>query len=116
MMNLLESTRQALDFTLRLDAALTLGDLDLCREILELRGQAMDGFEAAHRAATDAEVQACRADIADLAQADGLVRQKTAAGLESVAREFRQNMVSNRQSAVGSYDGGGRQACIDRKA
>lgn len=115
-MSLLESTRKALDFTLRLDAALTLDDMDLCGEILALRGEAMVEFERAHRAAPRAEIEACRPEITSLAEADLLVRQKSEKGLAAVAREFRQNMVSNRQSATNVYAGASRQACIDRKA
>ena len=43
-MNLQTVTENALDLTRRLQAALRLGDLDLCTDLMDLRSQAMESF------------------------------------------------------------------------
>jgi len=115
-MNLSQITQLALDYTRRLEAALNLDDLDLCREILEVRGQAMATFETIHRQASSQERDACRSDIGELVAADRMVQEKSAVGLESIARDFRKNMASNQATAQNSYMAEPAQACVDRKA
>ena len=96
-MNLLESTKVALDFTTRLKAALALGELEMCQEILDLRGQAMQSFEKSHRRASSQEIMDCRDEIAALAEADLELQNNSAQGLEATARDFREKTVSNVQ-------------------
>jgi hypothetical protein len=115
-MNLYQTTRVALDFTRRLQAALNLDDLELCQEILVLRGQAMKAFEICHRAAGPAEKAEAREAIQDLIQADEELQEQTGAGLAATARDFRENMVSSQQAQRCGYQNGPTQACIDRKA
>ena len=115
-MTLLDSTRKALDFTRRLEAALALNDLDMCQEILELRGAAMAAFEQAHRRADVSERNACAGEIRALAQADGELQAKMAVALDLTARSFRENMTSGHGNATARYQNGPAQACIDRKA
>ncbi len=114
-MTLLKSTQTALDFTRRLQSALTLDDLDLSREILELRAQAMQAFERCHRSATPEERANCRDEIRALVQADRELQEKTSTDLAAIARDFREKMVSNLQNPAQSYCSGPTQACIDRK-
>ena len=115
-MNLQESTQKAMDFTRRLEAALALNDLDLCREILELRGGAMAAFELSHRQAGPGEAHACREQIRELVEADRKLQEKVGSILAETARDFRTNLVSTPAKPVQGYQNGPAQACIDRKA
>ena len=115
-MNLMENTLAALDYTLRLEAAVHLDNLDLCVEILEFRSQAMAAFEKSHRKASVQERAACRDDIEALILADRKLQADTAAGLSVIAKEFREKMASNQPHHGQSYMRGPVQACIDRMA
>ena len=115
-MNLLISTCNALDFTSRLKSALALGDLEMCREILEMRGKAMQAFEKAHRLAGPQEIAQCQDEINQLIQADRELQDIYGKELGSIARDFREKTVSNFQGANQPYQDAPMAACIDRKA
>lgn len=115
-MTLLESTQNAIDFTRRLKAALSLDDLELGQEILVLRGEAMAAFDQAHHAAQEKEKENCREIIQALVEADEELREITTDELTEIARDFRENMVSNLPGPKRAYFNNPAQACIDRKA
>lgn len=116
-MTLKDCTLSALDYTQRLRAALKLGDMDMCAEILEFRGQAMQAFEVAHLAASEKDRKTCGKEIRSLQQADRDLQSVTNGHLEEVAHDFRKNLVTSQQaSSVKAYSSGQGQACVDRKA
>ncbi len=116
-MTLQNCTLSALDYTRRLEAALKVGDIDLCQEILDLRGQAMKAFELSHLSASDFERKACGEDIRILQEADRDLRSISASNLDDVTQDFRKNLVTSQHgSANKAYSSGHGQACVDRKA
>lgn len=115
-MNLEQTIIAALDYTRRLQAALKLGNLEMCSEILQLRGEAMQHFEAAHRAAPPAEQERHAGLVAQLAEADRQLQEDTRVQLGSVAEEFRANLNSGPARSNRSYQTGPTQACVDFKA
>ena len=115
-MNLEQSTQQALDFTRRLEAALHLGDLDLCAEILQMRGAVMEHFTRLHRSAPDREKAAVADLVKELAEADTRLQQETTRQLGATAAEFRANLNSGPARTTPRYGSGPTQACVDIKA
>lgn len=115
-MNLLEYTKSAIDFTARLRAALALDELEMGQEILELRGQALQAFENSHRSANPEEIARCQDAIDQLAQADRELQEICSKELGNIARDFRENTVSNFQGPNQIYQDTQMAACIDRKA
>lgn len=107
--------RHAIDevrrLTGQLQEALDAEDLLRCAELLPRRGEAMDAFEAAHRAATPAERRACGAELADLAAADRELQEAAAAGTRQAGVDQRSGFATPvrypAEAAVG---------CVNRKA
>jgi hypothetical protein len=114
-MELLHTIDLARDLTKRLHAALESQDLEVCRDLLEQRGQAMGDLERAHRGSSDQERDNCRADIVALVRADGHLQERSKEVLAMVAVEFREQLGL---PANGIHPAGGDplQACLDRKA
>lgn len=115
-MTLMDCTITALDFTRRLQSAVNLDDMDLCQEILELRGQAMLAFEAAHRASGALEKARCQDQITALIEADRKLQADMASELEAIAVDFRKHMVTSHLNQHSGYQELTSQACVDRKA
>jgi hypothetical protein len=115
-MTLEKSIRSAIDLTLRLEAALEVGDMDLCRDLLEIRGEAMAAFERVHRGSPP--LLACQhQDLVDeLIAVDGKLQAKYQKGLENTAGEFRKALTSGSGIPGGAYNSNATSACIDRKA
>ncbi len=115
-MNLEQSILNALDFTRRLQAALKLGDMELCAEILALRGEAMALFEHLHRHASEQDRQVVQPLVQELAQADRQLQEESSAQLTATASEFRSNLNSGPARSNQTYSTGPTQACVDIKA
>ena len=114
-MELLLTMDVAQDLTRRLQEALEAQAMDTCRDLLELRYQAMVDFEYAHRAASDEERNNCREKMLELQKADGLLLGQSEDILTRVASEFREQLGL---PANGKHPASGDplQACLDRKA
>ncbi len=115
-MNLEQSILSAVDLTKRLEMALNVGELELCQDLMEIRGEAMMVFEATHRGSSSKEVGQCGALLEELKAADAELQKKYQASLKTVAEEFRQGLKSGAGSAGGTYSSQTIPACIDRKA
>jgi hypothetical protein len=113
-MELLRTTDLARDLTQQLHTALENKDLQMCRDLLERRGQAMMDFETAHRAASELDRESCRGSMSELLKADEHLRKRSKELLEMVAAEFREQLglPGNTIHPVG---GEPLQACLDRK-
>lgn len=115
-MNLENSIVQALDLTQRLDAALDIGDMDICQDLLELRAMALHTFEKWHRQASEQERQQVIEEIRKLQKADQALQEKN----RNLAREQANNLRGNAQQGsslpVGVYEGRERATSMDWKA
>lgn len=115
-MNLEKNTLSALDITRRLQAALEMGDLDICQDLLDLRGEALEVFEASHRASSPEMREAILPLIRELQHEDSGLRLR----LSEILQEDGQRL----RASLGSASGPGRQAyntteppsCLDRRA
>ncbi len=115
-MNLEKSIVNAIDLSHRLEAALKVADMDLCRDILDIRGEAMDHFERWHRAGTVSEIQNCRELIEELITVDRELQDNYQTALDSSAEEYRQSKISGSKIPTGAYNTNITPACVDRKA
>lgn len=106
----------AIDLSGRLEAALKVDNLDLCKEILVLRGDAMAAFEHFHKASTPAERKQNHSLILQLVSVDRSLQSQYQAGLETSAVEFRQSLKSGGSVPAGAYNTTASPACVDRKA
>jgi len=97
-----------------LHAALENKDLQMCRDLLERRGQAMMDFESAHRAASELDRESCRDSLLDLHRADEHLHERSKELLEVVAAEFR-GQLGLQGKAIHQVGGDPLQACLDRK-
>ena len=88
-MGLLRTTDLTRDLTQQLHTALENKDLQMCRDLLERRGQAMMDFESAHRAASEPDRESCRNSMLDLHRADEDLRKRSKELLEMAAGEVR---------------------------
>ncbi len=114
-MDLTTACRDALDLTERMLAALEAGDQAAAQDLLPARGEALAAFEASHRAAGAAEIEAAGPDVDRLADADARLRQAAESGLADLDRDVRRSRGSTPQQR-GSYDQPPAQACVDRRA
>ena len=113
-MELLRTTDLARDLTQQLHTALENKDLEICRDLLERRGQAMMDFESAHRAASDPDRESCRGSMLELHKADEHLRERSNELLEMVATEFREQL-GLPGKGIHPVGGDPMQACLDRK-
>jgi|GEM_PF-3285457 len=115
-MNLSTITADALDMTLRLEAALHLDDLELCRDLMELRAVVMDQFECCHRQSSPRDQQICQAQIQELFEADAQLQSSADSALNTAATEFRKSVAGAGGGSGSAYSTVSTQACVDRKA
>jgi hypothetical protein len=115
-MNLEKSILNAIDLSRRLEAALKVDDMDLCGDLLEIRGEAMAAFETIHRASSAAQKEHCHILIEELVSADRSLQDRYEKALEASAGEFRQSLTSGSGIPVGAYNSTPAPACVDRKA
>ncbi len=115
-MNLEKSILNAIDLTGRLEAALKMDDMELCQDVLNLRGEAMAAFETWHRASSPAEKANCTDLIKELVLADRKVQAHFQTALETSAGDFRKSLTSVSTVSSGAYQTNPNPACVDRKA
>lgn len=115
-MDLTKSLLQTIDLTQRLEKALGLGHLDLCQDLLDLRGEAMAAFERCHSQSSPSERRKCQDLLEDLKAADGRLQQHYRTALDSTAKEFRESLTSGGGVPSGGYAPSAGPACLDRKA
>ena len=115
-MNLENDTNLALDLTLRLKAALEMDDLEIARDLLELRGEAMSSFEASHRAATQEIRQSAFPLIRQLQTEDQQVRQRLAEILAENGQRLRESIGSASGPGQQAYNTTSPPSCLDRRA
>jgi hypothetical protein len=114
-MELRDRTQEARSLTAGLIEALAGRDMESWLTQLEKRGEAMASFEAAHRAATAADREACRDIMAALQTEDRELQKRSEILLEQLAGEFRGQLGSYSHPPASSETPVG-QACLDRKA
>jgi len=115
-MNLEKSISDAIDLTRRLEAALEVDDMELCQDVLEIRGGAMATFESWHRTSSPDQIAQCRHLIKELVEADNNLQSQFKAAMEASAGDLRQLMSSGAAAPTGAYNTSTTQACVDRKA
>ncbi len=115
-MNLEKTLRAALDFTERLESGLETGDLELCQDLMELRGSSMLAFEQAHQGSLLQEQAQCSELIAELKRADAQLQKKYGLALEQSAGDVRQSLMSGSGSPSGAYNTAPSPSCLDRRA
>jgi hypothetical protein len=102
------------DLTQRLHEALEDQDLQVCQDLLEQRGRAMEAFSRAHRSASEHQRALCHPALVSLSRADARLQERTQTMLTMVAGKFREQLgLSNTEN-----NSQGRepiQACLDRK-
>jgi len=113
-MELLRTTDLARDLTQQLHTALENKDLQMCRDLLDRRGQAMMDFESAHRVASETDRESCRDSMLDLHRADEHLRKRSKELLEMVAAEFREQLGLPGKT-IHQVAREPQQACLDRK-
>ena len=113
-MGLQRTITLAHDLTKRLHEALENQDLEVCRQLLEQREQAMAEFEKKHRETSDQDRAGCRSTLESLKQADKHLRERSQIILAMVTEEFR-GQLGSPVMGHGRSDGDQGQACLDRK-
>ena len=113
-MELHDAIHLAHDWTRRLHEALKNQDLQVCQDLLEQRGRAMEAFARAHRDASENERTQCHTALVSLNRADARLQERTQAMLTMVAGEFREQLGL---STTGKHPHAREpiQACLDRK-
>jgi hypothetical protein len=114
-MNLAEAIQKALESTRSVAASLDAGRLDRCLVLLQARAAVMAAFETAHRAAPQAERNACRDALEELLAGDVELQRRTSLALDEVASAFRESLTMVSRPA-GSGTDGTQTGCLDRKA
>jgi hypothetical protein len=114
-MELRDRTQEARYLTAGLVEALAGRNMESWLTLLDKRGEAMAAFEAAHRAATTAEREACRDIMMLLRNEDRELQERSEILLEQLAGEFRGQLGSHSHGTAGCEMPVG-QACLDRKA
>ncbi len=107
---------EALDLTQKLHQALSEDNLDLCRDLLDLRAEAMLRFENAHRMANSQEQAICSSYLRNLFEEDRLLQNTTKDKFSVTQRAVRNNLGSASKVHSGSYYVEPQNACVDRKA
>ncbi|MCP4293688.1 MAG: hypothetical protein GY780_17815 [bacterium] len=115
-MNLNQAIQSALDQTGRLEAALSLGELELCKDLLVLRGETMMVFQQMHQISTQEEKLQCQDLLIELKKSDQVLMTNFNAQLENSAVELRKANTSGSGTPVGSYKNQAAPSCVDRKA
>lgn len=115
-MNLERAAQNAIDLSHRMEAALKIDDMDLCKDLLALRGEAMVAFGQWHSASSASEKNICQPLIDELITADGNLKVQYKAALEESAVVFRQSLTSSAGIPAGAYNTNTTPACVDRKA
>jgi len=113
----LESTlERAIDLTGRHEAAIRAGDMGLCRDLLEIRGEVMAAFEHTYRGSSEAERSSCQANLDKLKSVDAQLQGKCGESLETSAKDLRRAITSGSGTPVGAYKSQVSTGCLDRKA
>ncbi len=107
---------KALDLTGRLEVALDIGDLQLCSDLIEIRGAVMLEFENTHKACSPQERQQCAALVANLQNENSKLMVKYKRSLDASARDLRQAITAGSGTPIGAYKAQSSPACLDRKA
>lgn len=107
---------EALDLTRRLQDALAMDELDLCRDLLEQRAEAMFRFETAHQVANSQEQAICSSYLRKLFEEDKQLQSTTKEKFTVVQGEMRNTMCSSARMHSGHYANEPQNACLDRKA
>lgn len=112
-MTLAETLDRALEATAGLQAAVGEADLATCHRLVAERGEIMDLFENAHRAADEAEKAACGPAIARLQEADRSLLVSCQEALARLHADFRRGLDSSRPARQQNVV---REACLNRTA
>ncbi len=114
-MMLKKTILEALDLTRQLRLALGQGDLNLCRDLLDQRAEAMLRFETAHRVANSQEHAICSSYLRELFEEDRILQNITMEKFTETQNEMRSNLGASSRIHVGSYMTEPQNACLDRK-
>jgi hypothetical protein len=106
---------EALDLTQQLRVALELDDLDQCRDLLDLRAEAMLRFETAHRVANSQEQAICSSYLRELFEEDRLLQNTTRDKFTETQGAMRSTLGTSSRAHSGSYYSEPQTACLDRK-
>ncbi len=115
-MTLEKSILNAMDLTGRMKAALEDDNIDLCQDLLEIRGYAMKDYETTHRASSSQEKASCKGLIEELISVDRALQSQYQAVLEVSAVDFRKSLSSRSGTTATAYNTTESPACVDRKA
>ncbi len=107
---------EAIDLTQQLRVALGNDDLDLCRDLLDLRADAMHRFETAHQVANSQEHSVCSSYLRELFEEDCYLQDMTKNKFSKTRNEMRNNLGSSSRVYAGNYFTEPQNACLDRKA
>ncbi len=110
-MTLNQAIAHALELTRALQDALGKDDLERALDLVPERGRALEKFQAAHEAATDAEKLACREDIIALKNLDETLQDTAGARLDEAARRLTSGSAQGRTRPEPCLSG-----CFDRHA
>ncbi len=112
----LESTiEKAIDLTGRLEAALKVGDMDLCRDLIEIRGEIFYDFELTHRESSEAERKRCQTILAKLKSGNDQLQVKWKESMVTTAGDLRRAINSGASTPIGAYKSQSSPGCLDRK-
>lgn len=110
-MTLNQAIEHALALTRALQDALDEDDLDRALDLVPERGRALEKFQAAHEAATEAQKLACRKDLVTLRNLDETLQETAGARLDDAARRLTSGSAPNRTRQEPCLSG-----CLDRHA
>ena len=110
-MNLQSSIQAVRELTGQLQEAFNQEDFQRCADLLPQRAEAMDRFEALHRAASAEDKAACESILMALARQDKELQAVACAGARLAHSEMREGFAT-----LPNYPTEAATSCVDRKA
>ena len=107
---------KAIDLTGRLNAALKVGNMEFCADLIGIRGEVMADFEKIHRASSPIERKNCQALLANLKSENDQLQNNLGLDMETCASQLSQAITSGSSTPVGAYKSISTPGCLDRKA
>ena len=93
-----------------------MDNMELCQDLLELRGTAMATFEACHSKSSPDQIAQCRVLIKELVEADRTLQDNFKKARDVSADDLRQLVTSGASAPTSAYNTNSSPACVDRKA
>ena len=107
---------KAIDLTGRLNAALKVGNMGFCADLMAIRGEVMADFEKIHRASSESEQENCQTLLANLITENDQLQNNLGMDMEICSNELSQAITSGSSTPIGAYKSVSTPGCLDRKA